>query len=60
MATNVDDKHRATLISVKQLKEFLKDIPDDYIIETEGCDCWGTVGRLQTNHHERTIELLRD
>ena len=34
------------MLTVKELKELIKDIPDDVIVLTEGCDCTGISGGI--------------
>lgn len=35
-------------LTVGKLREFIKDLPDDMLVQTEGCDCTGESYGVQT------------
>lgn len=44
--------------TVKDLVEILQQMPQDLLVSTEGCDCYG--GVLAVEDDERYVTLLRD
>lgn len=47
------------ILTVGELKELIKDVPDDYIVITEGCDCVGASDRIEPDPSDKTLLIGR-
>jgi hypothetical protein len=47
-------------MTVKELKHLLHDMPDDFDVFTEGCDCTGESTGIGIDETEATVIILRD
>lgn len=45
--------------TVKELKAALADLPDDFIVITEGCDCFGGVASVYIDFKAKEVTLER-
>lgn len=46
-------------LTVKDLKEKIKDVPDYYTVLSEGCDCTGEAGDVDIYDDHKYIEIIR-
>lgn len=47
-------------LTVVQLRELLKDVPDEYLIRMEGCDCTGLCSEGEVDAETKELYLHRD
>ena len=47
-------------MTVKRLKDFIADVPDDYIVWAEGCDCTEEAYGVLIDHDDKTVEVIRE
>ena len=46
-------------ITAAELRELLEDIPDDALVETEGCDCIGEANGVEYDEESNTVLIRR-
>lgn len=47
------------LLTVGKLKELIKDVPDDYLVLSDGCDCIGAADNATADDSDHTLFISR-
>lgn len=46
-------------LTVGELKRQLQDVPDDYVVHSDGCDCIEEAGSVEVDQVTRTLRVMR-
>ncbi len=50
---------RASTLTVGELKDMLANVPDDYLVHSEGCDCTGEAQGILVSAGEKQVLVER-